>query len=46
MSIEAILSEIDAEITRLEQAKQLLAGVTVKRGPGLVVENALITTGG
>jgi hypothetical protein len=29
-----IISEIDAEISRLEQAKQLLSGTTPKRGPG------------
>ncbi len=34
MSIEAILIEIDAEIARLEQAKQLLSEVSRKRGPG------------
>ena len=34
MSIETIVSEIDAEIMRLEQAKQLLTGTATKRGPG------------
>ena len=35
MSLENIVSEIDAEIARLDQAKQLLSGaVTPKRGVG------------
>jgi hypothetical protein len=34
MSITDVVSEIDREIARLEQAKQLLTGVVVKRGPG------------
>ena len=34
MSLVDILSEIDAEISRLEQAKQLLSDTPVKRGPG------------
>ena len=34
MNIETIISEIDAEIVRLEQAKRLLAGTTTKREPG------------
>ncbi|MGA1984560.1 MAG: hypothetical protein ABSG84_19110 [Acidobacteriaceae bacterium] len=35
MSIEKIVAEIDAEITRLEQAKQLLSDVSDdKRRPG------------
>ena len=34
MGINQILAELDAEIARLQQAKALLAGETVKRGPG------------
>jgi hypothetical protein len=34
VSLQSIISEIDAEIARLEQAKQLLTGITTKRGPG------------
>jgi hypothetical protein len=34
LSLEGILSEIDAEIARLQQARQLLSGTPVKRGPG------------
>jgi hypothetical protein len=34
LSLVDILSEIDAEISRLEQAKQLLSDTPVKRGPG------------
>lgn len=42
MSIANILSDIDAEISRLEQAKQLLVGTTtVKRGPGRPPRNSV-----
>jgi hypothetical protein len=34
MDIKKILAELDSEIARLQQAKALLAGETVKRGPG------------
>jgi hypothetical protein len=34
MEMKQILTELDAEIARLQQAKALLAGETVKRGPG------------
>lgn len=34
MSIKQIIAELDIEIARLEQAKNILAGATVKRGPG------------
>jgi mono/diheme cytochrome c family protein len=34
MELTKILSEIDAEISRLQQAKAILAGETVTRGPG------------
>ena len=34
MEIIHISAELDAEISRLQQAKALLAGETVKRGPG------------
>ena len=34
MQTSQILAELDAEIARLQQAKALLAGETVKRGPG------------
>ena len=34
LSLVDILSEIDAEISRLEQAKQLLSDTPVNRGPG------------
>ena len=34
MELHSILAELDAEIARLQQAKALLAGETVKRGPG------------
>ena len=34
MSLESILAEIDAEIGRLQQAKELLTGISAKRGPG------------
>jgi hypothetical protein len=34
MSIKQIIAELGIEIARLEQAKNVLAGATVKRGPG------------
>jgi hypothetical protein len=34
VKLESILSELDAEIARLQQAKALLTGEPVKRGPG------------
>jgi hypothetical protein len=34
VKLESILAELDAEIARLQQAKVLLAGETMKRGPG------------
>ena len=34
MSIKQIIAELDIEIARLEQAKNVLAGATVKRGSG------------
>jgi hypothetical protein len=34
MDKDTILATIDAEISKLEQAKALLTGTTVKRGPG------------
>ena len=34
MSITNLIAEIDREIARLQQAKQLLTGATGKRGPG------------
>ena len=34
MSIKQIIAELDIEIARLEQAKNVLAGATMKRGPG------------
>ena len=34
MEIKKILTELDIEIARLEQARALLTGETVKRGPG------------
>jgi len=34
LSLTVILSEIDAEISRLEQVKQLLSDTPAKRGPG------------
>jgi hypothetical protein len=34
MGIKKILAELDVEIARLKQAKGLLTGETVKRGPG------------
>ena len=34
MSIEGILAEIDSEIARLQQAKQLLGATITKKGPG------------
>ena len=34
MSIDDIVIEIDAEINRLQQAKQLLSDHPVRRGPG------------
>ena len=34
MAFETLLQQIDAEIGRLQQAKQLLSGQTAKRGPG------------
>lgn len=35
MSFETLISEIDAEIARLQQAKQLLSGTSApKKGPG------------
>lgn len=45
MSIANILSEIDAEIARLEQAKHLLTGAaTVKRGPGRPARSFAVPT--
>jgi hypothetical protein len=34
MAFEALLREIDAQISRLQQAKALLSGTEGKRGPG------------
>lgn len=34
MHTHEIIAELDAEIARLQQAKELLSGATVKRGPG------------
>jgi len=34
MDTESIIQEIDSEISRLEQAKAILSGTTVKRSPG------------
>jgi hypothetical protein len=34
MITKQILAELDAEISRLQQAKAILAGTAVKRGPG------------
>jgi hypothetical protein len=34
MGIKQIIAELDIEIARLEQARNVLAGATVKRGPG------------
>ena len=34
MEINHIITEIDAEIARLQQAKDLLNGTTTKRSPG------------
>ena len=34
MDITQIIAEIDAELTRLKQARALLNGTEVKRGPG------------
>jgi hypothetical protein len=34
MKSKPIIAELDAEIARLQQAKALLTGTTVKRGPG------------
>jgi hypothetical protein len=34
VKVQSILSELDAEIARLQQAKALLAGETVRHGPG------------
>jgi hypothetical protein len=34
VNLTAILAELDTEIARLQQARSLLAGETVKRGPG------------
>jgi hypothetical protein len=34
MGTKQIIAELDAEIARLEQAKSLLTGETVKRKPG------------
>jgi len=34
MTIEVVLSQIDAEISRLEQARALLSGEVQKRKPG------------
>jgi hypothetical protein len=41
VSQESILAEIDAEIERLERAKALLSGVSIKRGPGRPKSNAV-----
>lgn len=34
MEVSRILAEIDAQIAKLQQARALLSGETVKRGPG------------
>jgi hypothetical protein len=34
MDTESIIQEIDSEISRLEQARAILSGITVKRSPG------------
>jgi hypothetical protein len=34
MSVESIIAEIDLEIARLQQAKQLLSGTVSRKGPG------------
>jgi hypothetical protein len=34
VKLQSILAELDAEISRLQQAKALLTGETVKRSPG------------
>jgi hypothetical protein len=34
MQTTDIIAEIDAEISRLQQAKAILSGTTAKRGPG------------
>ena len=34
MEINQILAELDSEISRLQQAKALLSGEEVRRGPG------------
>ena len=34
MSVKQIIAELDVEIARLEQARNILSGATVKRGPG------------
>jgi hypothetical protein len=39
MQTNDIIAEIDAEISRLQQAKALLSGTTVKRDPGKPVTN-------
>lgn len=44
MSIQQILSEIDAELARLTRAKELLTEVPAKRGPGRPAGNSLSTT--
>ncbi|MDP9049585.1 MAG: hypothetical protein M3O31_02535 [Acidobacteriota bacterium] len=34
MSVESIIGEIDLEIARLQQAKELLGGTVTRKGPG------------
>ncbi len=40
VNTEDILAEIDAEIARLASARQLLTGVSTKRGPGRPKSNS------
>jgi hypothetical protein len=41
METKQIITEIDAEISRLQQAKALLIGTTIKRGPGKPAASSL-----
>jgi hypothetical protein len=41
MAFESLLHEIDAQISRLQQAKALLSGKEGKRGPGRPAKTAI-----
>jgi hypothetical protein len=46
MAFESLLHEIDAQISRLQQAKSVLSGTEVKRSPGRLAKYKTIAQGG